>query len=533
MVLKPLRLYLLILVLASSSICFVNLGRISLWNNNEPRYAHTARNMLESGDWITPKYKGKLRTDQPILTYWLIAASAKLLNHGEVNEFSARFPFAIMGILGITVTFLFGRAIYNDTAGLISAFTLLFTLEYIITARRSIPDMALCFFILFTLFLFYKGYQSNKKKGLYYTLAYIPAALGFLTKGPVAVLIPGGTAFLYLAVRKDLKEIKKLRIPQGLILFLILILPWFLSVTPEFSKKFFLLHNLKHFSTGLDHQKPWYFYFHALPVSFAPAFLFFPASLWLWWKGKDKPNSPLLLPLIWFFFTLLFFSMAAAKRVVYLLPTAPALALITGVVVTRFFQREPDKVFNTLVQLGLGLSTLGLALAPLLPFFFKLHPGKWIPALAILPPSLFALHLLGRPRARTGIILSLGLLFFTAYGLYFLRFQPQYDRQYRSAKPLASKIKSIVDGAPLYRMGSFDAALEFYLERPYLPKVSRPKDIERAFSETSEGFFIITREKYWNRIKKTWKSRLRVALESSNRRKRFVLLESSTKKTSP
>jgi 4-amino-4-deoxy-L-arabinose transferase-like glycosyltransferase len=526
MAVKPWTYYLAILLVASSILCFVNLGKISLWNNNEPRYAHTARNMLESGDWITPQYKGKLRTDKPILTYWLIAASSKLLNHGNVSEFSARFPFALLGVLGVLVAFFFGASLGGARAGFISGFALLFTNEYILTVRRSIPDMALCFFILLTLFLFYKGYSSQSRKGLFYLLAYIPAALGFLTKGPVAVIILGGTAFIYLAVRRDLRELKRLLFIPGIVLFLVATLPWFLMVGPKFSKGFFLLHNIKHGFIGLDHQQPWYFYFQSLPVCFAPASLFLPAGVWLWLKERDRANSPFLLPLIWFFLTLLIFSMAAAKRVVYLLPAAPALALLTGMVINRFWEGELGKGFSALAETGIGLSFLCLAVAPFLPMYFKLHTGGWLPALAIIPISLFILHILKRPEAKTGAFVSLGLLFFAAYALYFIHYQPQYDRFHRSAKPLAARIKMVVDGAPLYRMGSFDAALEFYLGRPYLPKISDTEGLEEAFLKTPKRFFIITRAKHWGRLDKAYKSKLQVVFTNVSRRKRFVLLES-------
>ena len=526
MAVRPWACYLAILLVASSILCFTNLGEISLWNNNEPRYAYTARNMLESGDWITPRYKGKLRTDKPILTYWLIAASSKLLNRGSVDEFSSRFPFALMGLLGVMVTFFFGASLWGARAGFISGLTLLFTNEYIITARRSTPDMALCFFILMTLFLFHHGYNSAERKKLLYALAYVPAAMGFLTKGPVAVIIPGGAAFVYLAVRKDLREIKRLLSIPGIGLFLAVILPWFLLVTPEFSRDFFLLHNLKHGLKGLDHQKSWYFYLQALPGSFAPAAFFLPAGVWFWMKEEERYNSPLLLLLIWFSLTLLIFSMAAAKRVVYLLPMAPAIALLTGVVIDRFWEEELGKGFSALAETGISLSFLCLAVVTLLPIYFKFQVERWFPALAIIPISLFIFHILKRFETKAGAVVSLGVLFFAAHGLYFIHYQPQYDKLHRSAKPLAQKINAVVNDAPLYRLGSFDAALAFYLDRSLLPKIRGERDLNELLLKEHHRFFIISRTKHWKRLDKTVKSRLRVVFIFLNRGKRFVLLES-------
>ncbi len=522
MALRSTKTYLALLILASSFLCLVNLGNISLWNNNEPRYAHTARNMLESRDWITPVYKGKLRADKPILTYWLIMASAKLLNHRKVNEFIARFPFAILGILGVIVIFFFGISLRGPRTGFISGLTLLFTLEYISTARRCLPDMALCFFITLTLFLFHRGYTAKEKKGLFYLLAYIPAGLGFLTKGPVALVIPVGVALIYLAFRRDLKEIKNLHILSGLIVFLAIVLPWFLAVTPEFSKEFFLLHNLKHGLKGLDHQKPWYFYLEASPIPYAPAIFFLPAGVWLWKKEEEKIQSPMLLPLIWTSFTFLLFSLAAAKRVIYLLPIAPALALTAGLSIDRLLGGERDKTFVTFTNLGTVLGFLSIAISPLLTIYYKLPTNPLCLALAVLP--IFCLVLSFKKEAWTRSLVSLSLLFFFAYSFYFLHFQPQYDRLYRSAKPLAREIKSIVNDAPLYRMGSFDAALEFYLNRLYLPKVS-PRDLDKVLRNSGKEFYIITRERHWRRLSSKYKLRLRVVFTAISREKRFVLLE--------
>gem|GEM_PF-6907320 len=516
------KTYLALLILISGFLCLVNLGTISLWNNNEPRYAHTARNMLEAKDWITPVYKGRLRADKPILTYWLIMVSAKLLNRGRVNEFTARLPFALLGVLGVIVIFLFGTSLGGARAGFISGLALLFTLEYITTARRCLPDMALCFFIILTLFLFHKGYTHREKKGLFYLLAYIPAGLGFLTKGPVAIVIPGGVALLYLAARRDLREIKDLRILPGLVLFLAIVLPWFLAVTPKFSKKFFLLHNLKHGLKGLDHQKPWYFYFEATPIPFAPAIFFLPAGVWLWKQDEEKILSPLLLPLIWAFFPFALFSLAAAKRVIYLLPMAPALALVAGLSVDRLLRGEGDKTFRLLIYLGMGLGFLSLAVAPFSLFYYKLPANPLILFLAALP--LFCLVYLFRKKDWTKSLVSLSLLFFAAYSLCFLHYQPEYDRLYRSAKPLAREIRAVVDHAPLYRMGPFDAALEFYLGRRYIPKISNTKEMERITEKSTQKFFIMGRARYWKRMDKKEKSKLALVFQKRNRGKRFVLV---------
>ncbi len=518
MAVRPLIYYLATLLVVSSFLCFCNLGEVSLWNNNEPRYAHTARNMLEAKDWITPMYKGRLRADKPILTYWLIMASAKLLNHGEVSEFAARFPFALLGVLGVVLIFFFGASLVGLRAGFISGLTLLFTLEYISTARRCLPDMALCFFISLTLFLFYKGYTSSERKGLFYLLAYLPAALGFLTKGPVAIVIPGGVILLYLVARRDLRETRNFRMLPGLVLFLAIVLPWFLVVGPKFSRNFFLLHNLKRAVDGLDHQKPWYFYFEAVTVPYAPALFLFPAGVWLWREDREGTGSPLLLPLLWVTFTFVLFSVSATKRVIYLLPIAPPLALTAGLVIERVLEGHKDNTFLRLAGLGIGLSFLSLTLVPFLTIYFGLSPSPLLFSSSILP--LIALLYFRKERLR-GLI-CLGALLFSAYALYLLHFLPQYDRAYRSAKPLASEISGTVHRNPLYRMGSFDAALEFYLGRAYIPKLSSDEELEHLAGAPDRAF-ILMRERNWRALDDKARAKLRPILRRDSRDKHYVL----------
>ncbi len=506
------------LLLSSSILCIAGLGRVSLWNNNEPRYAHTARNMVVSGDWINPTYKGKLRTDKPPLTYWLIALSAEAFNHGKVNEFTARLPFAILGVMGVWLTYLMGELLYGEAGGVMSGLFLLLTLEYLITARRCLPDMALTFFVLLTILLMFKGYQSSQRKPIYYTMASIPAALGFLTKGPIALVIPLGAMGIFLLLKGELKTLKPSHVLPGSVLFLALVAPWFLAVDRRFLADFFLVQNLQRFSNGFDHHKPWFFYLQCLPWNFAPSSYFLP--LGIWGAVKEKRESPLLLPLCWFTFTLILLSLAASKRVLYLLPVAPALALVAGGMVARVMEGSPDSRSSTLFHLGLASTLITLSCSAFLPMFFHLHPQPWFYLSALIPLSLLALLRIVPATLQSALA---ALLVIGAYSLYFLVFQPTYDRTRRSAKPLAAAVATRVKNAPLYKMGFFDAALEYYLGREKVPEVADTDELEMVSLDHSR-FFLILRDEDWETLYPPLKSEFQPVLERESRGKRFVLL---------
>ena len=494
----------LIVLVLSASLLLPNLGRVSLWNNNEPRYAHTARNMILTGDYLVPRLKGEIRYDKPILTYWLIVTSSKIVSGGRVTEFSARLPFVICGMLCLVVVYLFGEALFSPEVGLMGSILLLLTNEFVITARRALPDMALCLFVTLAVLLLYLGLE---RRG-FIPWAWLACAFAFLTKGPVGVLIPFAVLGLYTSVNGNLRDfLFERRHLFGFILFVAVALPWFVAADHGFLAKFLLMHNIKHFAKGLDHVKPWYFYFLAAPFCFAPVVLFWP-SYFRRWRS---------LPFIWASFVFLFFTMAAAKRVVYLLPMAPPLALMAAHVCHRVVTGEAEGVerlnFNVAVFSCIG----ALLVSPVLSILvFKYRPPLFAASLVVLG-AMVAMFVAVRGGHSLRFWSLVSLLFFS-YLVYFGWVLPDYDARFRDARPLAEAITAQVGSAPLYRLGSYDAALEFYLGRPFVPKVGC-SSLGRL-----NGAFVVGRVKDYRRCMKEVKGvKLHRVFVMSNRGREFVL----------
>ena len=137
--------YLLIgLIILSSLLFFHKLGSYTLFDVDEAFYSETTREMLETADYVTPKYNYKNNHEKPVLFYWLMASSFFVFG---INEFAARFWSALMGIFLITATFLFAKKFDEKIYGLLSGFILATSFEIIVLAHAAIIDMALVFLL--------------------------------------------------------------------------------------------------------------------------------------------------------------------------------------------------------------------------------------------------------------------------------------------------------------------------------------------------------------------------------------------------
>jgi 4-amino-4-deoxy-L-arabinose transferase-like glycosyltransferase len=330
--------YILLLMLAI--LCFVFyfllLGHYKLIDVDEPRYAEAAREMLKSGNWITPYFNYEVRFDKPVFIYWLIALSYIVFG---VTEFAARFPSAVMATLLVFFTYFFGRQTISKSFGFISAVILASSLEFMALARMSITDMTLAFFICATIFSGFladfsiKKYEGQKPEGffekysdiIYWSLAYLFSGAAVLTKGPVGFVLPAlifAVCFILTgSLRKNLRL--KYVIPGALIFFAV-ITPWYYLIIKEhgmeFVNYFFLEHNISRFKGGqLGHEQPFYFYLLVIFLGTFP-WIFYMISAFIKYipqvfkrfqdfrytemavfKDADNGLRVLLLSLIWFF----------------------------------------------------------------------------------------------------------------------------------------------------------------------------------------------------------------------------------------
>ncbi len=191
----------------------------------ESNYALTAREMVLSGDWMSPRIYGHYWYDKPIFFYWELALSFAAFSF---NEFAARLPSAVFGVASVLYTFWFSSKVYDRKTGWTAALILGTSFEFWILSKAVVTDAALFFFMSVSIASFYLGYREDRK---YYFLCYAAAALAVLTKGPIGLALPGLSAILFLLWRRDLREMLHVRLISGMVLFLLLCAPWYIYMT--------------------------------------------------------------------------------------------------------------------------------------------------------------------------------------------------------------------------------------------------------------------------------------------------------------
>ena len=291
---------------------FASLSLAPLFDLDEGAFSEATREMLLNHNFITTYLNQDLRFDKPILIYWLQAISVIIF--GE-SEFAFRLPSALAATFWAIGIFWFAKRYFDEKIAFIATFFMVTSLQITIIAKAAIADALLNMFIAFSMFFLYTYLEKRDKKYLYLTFASI--AFGFLTKGPVAILIPLLTTFIYLLIKKDLKLFfKTVFNPVGILIFLIIALPWYLLEYQEqgmkFINGFFLKHNIKRFKTSFEgHSGSLFYYIPVILIGVLPYTSIFLKALS---KIKSWFKSDILLFLsIWFLSVFIFFSLSGTK----------------------------------------------------------------------------------------------------------------------------------------------------------------------------------------------------------------------------
>ncbi len=346
----------LALILFCYLFCILNLGNYRLIDIDETRYVNIARAMFAGGDFVTPYLNFEPFLEKPPLFYWLIVLLYKLT--GSTDEFISRLPNAIMCILAVFATFFFGRKALNSKIfGLVSAFILLSSVWVGLFTHIAIMDigfMALCTVTIYCAVVTLFNVKEENKKYLWY-LAYFFMALSVLQKGLIGIIIPAMvTGLTFLAFNKGKELVKPLYIILGVIIFLLVALPWHIAAYTAngsaFIDDYIVKHHFARFlnsSLGINRKQPFLFYIPIILAGFMPwTFSFISACI----RGikslvKDfkaaksfkqllsadtNDRKLLVFASIYMLSVLLFFSVSSTKLPTYILPLFPALSLITG-----------------------------------------------------------------------------------------------------------------------------------------------------------------------------------------------------------
>ncbi len=486
---------------------FYNLGGWDLWNPDEPRYAQVAREMVVDGNWILPRLNNRIYPDKPPVFFWLIALSYAV--SGEVSSFSARFPSALAGVLGILLTYLIGRKLKSPRAGFISALVLATTVEYFWLGRRANLDMTLTLFILAALFFFYKGYRDTSPR-LYY-LSYLFIGLATLTKGPVGFILPLLTVISYLAVKKDLNAVKKVIFHPGLILFFALIFAWLIPSVMVGGRKYLdeIIFNqiLGRVYESWSHKEPFYYYLLSFPSLVIPWVLFLPSALLYAFSSRRRSSGEdTLFPAVWFIVVFVFFSLCSGKRTLYLLPLVPACALMVGCLWDRFFDKDGKDAVSGLVRIPCYLLLCSsIAASILLPWFSTFFKSEhqdfnYVGPVLVLAVSTTAALIMFIKKKE---VLTLAMLMAIMAGgfLYSVAFVFPALNGFNSAKPFSLRIKSLMKDNEL--LASFchkNDAFIFYTGIGEIREIKTLPDLRLFLLDPPKRFLLLMNKEDFEKI---------------------------------
>ncbi len=455
---------------------FVNLQYRDLFQTDEGRYAEIPREMLASGNWVTPRLDGIKYFEKPVLQYWATAAAYALF--GEHN-WSARLWIALTGFLGVFMTAWAAVRLFDRRTAWCAAAILASSIYYVIMGHFNTLDMGVSFFMCASLFAFLLAMRASDRQDIrarrgWMYVAWAAAALGMLSKGLETVVLPGAVFVLYVLLTRDWRRFRELHYYGGIAIFLLLAGPWYLLVSvrnPEFPHYFFIYEHFQRFLTPVSHRPGgWWYFIPILLLALVPWWPQFVRALARLFRRESAApgfNHTLFLWL-WSIFIFVFFSYSDSKLASYILPIVPALAILVGRELA--LQRRGELLWSALLCMVVALS--GLWLAPLVhsdgghvPLDLYKAFLPWLVAgsglLLLFAITAFACAYFRRPAAATGLMV---VALFAATQIVTSGAQalaPVY-----SGKFLADQIAPYNQpGVPFYSINGYQQSLPFYLKR--------------------------------------------------------------------
>jgi 4-amino-4-deoxy-L-arabinose transferase-like glycosyltransferase len=373
---RPIRLA--IYGLLAAILYLPSLGRPALWEPDEGRYAEIAREMVVSGDYVTPRDDFELYFEKPPLVYWANAASIKIFG---VNEFAVRLPAALFSIGQVVVTAALVEGMFGGLPGFFAALVLALTPLFYGFAKFATLDPAIAFFLTAALAAFYiaarDGPFSRRTARNWMLLSAAMLALGTLAKGPIALLLGGAIALAWLALEHRLREIAQMPLVLCGVVYAAIVLPWFILMearNPGFVSFFFIHEHLERYVASTEHGwGPWFF----LPIVIGGAWpwIFFVPLGWSAMRAEDgllgwpryarESHAFARFLAIWFVVILVFFSIPRSKLGSYILPALPPLAIVAGCGLVRLFLMAPGErrpILHWFLRVNFALAAVAIAL---------------------------------------------------------------------------------------------------------------------------------------------------------------------------
>jgi 4-amino-4-deoxy-L-arabinose transferase-like glycosyltransferase len=308
-------------------LSLIRLGAGSLWDNSETTYGEIVKELFLTHDWLTLHLNFAPWYIHPPLWFWTTAAFVRVFG---LTEFALRLPSAIFGFLAALAVYRAGRRLYGESAGLVAVLAAAGSLEWIMLSRLAILDTMLLFFMtVATLWAYFAVFESDRRA---FWIAVLAAALGTLTKGPVAVVLPLAVLAAACLWMRTSPFGRGLPWAWGTLAYVLVAGSWFAAAAAVHGASFLLYYfgvsNIGRYLSPFENQPgPFWYYLPVLALGFFPYVAFVPQALKTAWQARDPASRYLLCSIIVPF---VFFSAAQTKLPNYIAVVFPELGILTG-----------------------------------------------------------------------------------------------------------------------------------------------------------------------------------------------------------
>ena len=517
------------LLLLSSLTFLLGLGRQAITDSDEAFYAEASREMVESNDWLTPHFNYEERWQKPILYYWFTAAA---FAGTDVTEFMARFGSALSGIGLTLLTWGAARRLMGDERGAwISGAIAATCYGYFAMARFALPDLPLALFITAAIWSAMRATdRAETVPASWAALAGLSAGLGFLTKGPLAVVIPAivlvpiwwrecrDSAGLTPGSSSRPRDgvawpaLRASNFALALLLFALAGLPWYVAMWLEhgtpYLQSFFVADNLERFATTRynDVRALWY-YVPILLGGLLPWTVFLLVLPWrplrdLWRRRRRLTNVEWRL-LIWTLAPLLLFTASIGKQPRYILPVLPPIAMMLGVGISNRLEAADEPTAGRELTIATLMTAAMFALMAVLLYrarilFVSAHPALTLSGIALVCTAAIALAFTAVSRAWRRLpavmALSAAVLWLT------LEFGAFAGKRPEAVEEIAALIHANrLGGEPIGEYNAFVRNLPFYTRIRQAPITDDTSAI--TFLKSSERVFLVLNRRDLDRLR--------------------------------
>ena len=370
-------LALFVLFVVATILWFGTLDYRHLIPTDEGRYAQMAREMMVSGDYITPRYNDYKYFEKPPLHIWATAIIFKLFGLGE---WQARLWSGITSFFTILLVGFTAARLYGHLTGYLAALILLSSPMWVVGGHFNALDMGLSAFLNLALCALLLAQHADaehhaKSRRNWMWLCWLAMGLATLSKGLIGIVIPGMVLFAYILTRWDWRILARLHLISGLFIYLAITAPWFIAVSiqnPEFPHFFFIHEHFERFTADAHRRTaPFYFFIPLVVVGFLPWMPQFFQSAWQTLKQyRLSQFSANWMLWAWFAVIFIFFSISRSKLPGYIMPVFPALAILAAKSISDYLES------NVQLSKAWRLQTMVFVLLGVIGFFFLSEVGR-------------------------------------------------------------------------------------------------------------------------------------------------------------